>query len=151
MNETQSRLADGVVDPAPAEPTLIGHSVAEPPGRAEVTVSRIVRDSEKASQVKQLHGHQCQICGDRLKLKDGYAWLRTEVSDGRVSVAAEYLPDEPEAVVWAKDVQAAAEGAVAGGEEEQGKDAVIWASPFGVACFRARYPRGRTRPGPLAR
>lgn len=70
-DETQPTLPGGVAEQAPPKPALIGNSVAEPPGRVEVTVSRIIRDSEQAAQVKKAHAHRCQICGDRLELKDG--------------------------------------------------------------------------------
>ncbi|MDB5391935.1 MAG: hypothetical protein JWM11_7581 [Planctomycetaceae bacterium] len=45
----------------------------EPPttNRVQTTISRIVRDTALARQVKALHDHACQICGLRIELPDG--------------------------------------------------------------------------------
>jgi hypothetical protein len=58
-------------DPVAPPPAPIGSSVAEPPIRVEVTISRIVRDSERAARVKYMHKYQCQFGCARLELKDG--------------------------------------------------------------------------------
>lgn len=42
-----------------------------PPERVATTVSRIIRDTRMSRQVKQSHGHQCQLCDVRLTLPDG--------------------------------------------------------------------------------
>ncbi len=42
-----------------------------PPGRVQVTISRIVRDTALANSVKRIHEFNCQICGDTLVLADG--------------------------------------------------------------------------------
>ncbi|MER6946539.1 HNH endonuclease [Nonomuraea sp. NPDC000554] len=38
------------------------------PQRRQLTTTRIIRDSALAQQIKDLHGHHCQICGTRLRL-----------------------------------------------------------------------------------
>jgi hypothetical protein len=43
----------------------------ELPARMKVEVSRVVRDVGLAKAVKELHGHECQICGLRLELSRG--------------------------------------------------------------------------------
>lgn len=43
----------------------------EPPGREEVTVCRIIRDSPLARRIKQLHNYECQICGQTILLPGG--------------------------------------------------------------------------------
>lgn len=45
--------------------------LAEPPGRVEVTISRIVRDTEMARDVKRRHDFTCQICNIFLTLPGG--------------------------------------------------------------------------------
>ncbi|GIH71283.1 HNH endonuclease [Sphaerimonospora thailandensis] len=42
------------------------------PARRETTTSRVVRDSPLARLIKSMHGHRCQICGDRLQLPNGF-------------------------------------------------------------------------------
>jgi hypothetical protein len=42
-----------------------------PPGRTNVTVSRVIRDTELSVRLKTLHEHRCQLCGDRLRLSGG--------------------------------------------------------------------------------
>lgn len=39
--------------------------------RIQVTVTRIVRDTQLAVLVKQQHDHRCQICGETIQLSDG--------------------------------------------------------------------------------
>ena len=46
----------------------IGTSVERPPERMEYTISRVVRDSRKTKELKDLYGFTCQICGDRLEI-----------------------------------------------------------------------------------
>lgn len=58
-------------DPASLAPAPVGASATEPPERMEVTISRIVRDSERAARVKHMHAHRCQFGCERLELKDG--------------------------------------------------------------------------------
>jgi putative restriction endonuclease len=41
------------------------------PGRQEMRVSRIVRDSARAKKVKALYDHRCQMCGTRLECPAG--------------------------------------------------------------------------------
>ncbi|TMR94757.1 HNH endonuclease [Nonomuraea basaltis] len=41
------------------------------PQRRQSTTMRVIRDSVLAQQIKDLHGHHCQICGVRLRLPDG--------------------------------------------------------------------------------
>ncbi|MEV0593281.1 HNH endonuclease, partial [Nonomuraea cavernae] len=38
------------------------------PERRQVITMRVIRDSALAHQIKDLHGHHCQICGTRLRL-----------------------------------------------------------------------------------
>jgi hypothetical protein len=42
-----------------------------PADRADMTISRIIRDTKMARRVKQLHHFECQICGLSLKLANG--------------------------------------------------------------------------------
>lgn len=42
------------------------------PGRRAVTMTRVIRDSPLAEQIKRAHGHHCQICGIRLALHQGF-------------------------------------------------------------------------------
>lgn len=44
---------------------------AATPGRTLTTVQRIVRSTALAIQVKELHGHECQVCGFRLDTPAG--------------------------------------------------------------------------------
>jgi putative restriction endonuclease len=39
--------------------------------RRETTILRIVRSTEKARRVKELHDHRCQVCGVRLETPAG--------------------------------------------------------------------------------
>lgn len=55
--------------PPPATPQAADTSA--PPPRIETTTYRILRDTEIARRVKVLHGYQCQICGETIKLADG--------------------------------------------------------------------------------
>jgi hypothetical protein len=48
------------------------HDLESPPAaRVEVTVSRIVRDTQLANRVKAIHNYECQICGYSIILPDG--------------------------------------------------------------------------------
>ena len=55
----------------------VGQEVREEPAeyavpkRQEARVSRIVRISARAREVKALHGHRCQMCGTRLECPAG--------------------------------------------------------------------------------
>ena len=42
-----------------------------PPGRNEITIYRILRDSAVARRVKRLHEHRCQFCEYRIELPSG--------------------------------------------------------------------------------
>lgn len=59
------------------EKTVVGQVVAEEsagysaPNRREVTVSRIIRDTEQAKRIKALYDHRCQMCGTRLECPAG--------------------------------------------------------------------------------
>jgi hypothetical protein len=44
---------------------------APAPERVKTTTFRILRDTELARQIKQLHSHRCQICGLAIELADG--------------------------------------------------------------------------------
>lgn len=55
------RVARQAVDPTPDSDTDLEKQV-----RRYIEQSRLVRDSELAIQVKQLHDHTCQICGIRI-------------------------------------------------------------------------------------
>lgn len=50
-------------------PTAI--DIGPPTGRMEITVSRIIRNTALAVRAKQLHNHECQICGQTILLTDG--------------------------------------------------------------------------------
>jgi hypothetical protein len=53
-------------------PTREAADLSEPsPKRAQVTISRAVRDTELARHVKFLHDYECQICGETIDLPDG--------------------------------------------------------------------------------
>jgi len=52
-------------------PEAIASDLAEPPGRIESRVSRIVRNTAMVQRLKRLHGDHCQICNLRLELADG--------------------------------------------------------------------------------
>ncbi|GEM_PF-4121452 len=41
------------------------------PKRLKSEVSRLIRNSKLADQIKQAHGHGCQVCGTRLELTPG--------------------------------------------------------------------------------
>ncbi|MER5703390.1 HNH endonuclease [Micromonospora sp. NPDC002296] len=43
-----------------------------PARRRSAQAERIVRSSRFAAAIKQLYGHQCQVCGVRLETRDGY-------------------------------------------------------------------------------
>lgn len=42
-----------------------------PPTRTETTVSRVVRNTELATELKELYDHRCQVCGERRERGDG--------------------------------------------------------------------------------
>jgi 5-methylcytosine-specific restriction endonuclease McrA len=41
---------------------------------AQVTVSRVVRDTATVAALKQLHNHRCQVCGKKIVLSSGAAY-----------------------------------------------------------------------------
>lgn len=47
-------------------------AISSPPGRREVVMERVIRDSLLADQIKRAHDFHCQICGDRLVLHRGF-------------------------------------------------------------------------------
>jgi hypothetical protein len=61
--------AVGLSSTSDAEMPLNGGSPT--PQRRQSTTMRVIRDSALAQQVKDAHGHHCQICGVRLQLPNG--------------------------------------------------------------------------------
>jgi hypothetical protein len=53
------------------EPEVAGVDVEEPPARTRITISRIVRDTEKSRRLKQEVDYTCQVCGTRISYPDG--------------------------------------------------------------------------------
>jgi predicted restriction endonuclease len=52
--------------------TQTANDLADPiTKRVLATTYRILRDTQKARQVKKMHKHRCQICGDTITLPDG--------------------------------------------------------------------------------
>ncbi|MFT5527968.1 MAG: hypothetical protein ACI9HK_005954 [Pirellulaceae bacterium] len=49
------------------DPPAVAYDTAEPPARIETVVSRIIRDSRKANELKALYEFKCQICGVALQ------------------------------------------------------------------------------------
>lgn len=47
-------------------------AISSPPSRREVVMERVIRDSLLADQIKRAHDFHCQICGDRLILRQGF-------------------------------------------------------------------------------
>jgi putative restriction endonuclease len=57
---------------APFKPVLKpGAEAPEPPKRRQVTITRIIRDTEKSRKLKRLYDYSCQICGTRLDTPAG--------------------------------------------------------------------------------
>ncbi|WP_318465087.1 YDG/SRA domain-containing protein [Photobacterium leiognathi] len=54
-----------------AEDTELDYSKKDPK-RRKGTVVRIVRDTKKAQQIKELYVYQCQVCGTTIKTKKGF-------------------------------------------------------------------------------
>ena len=54
-------------------PVLIADDIPtdDLPERLKIEVSRLIRDTKLAIEVKALHNHTCQLCGKRLKLSPG--------------------------------------------------------------------------------
>lgn len=46
-------------------------SAAEPPGRVQTTIQRIIRSTKVAEKVKHLHDYTCQVCDTRLETPAG--------------------------------------------------------------------------------
>ncbi|WP_327049342.1 HNH endonuclease [Microbispora sp. NBC_01189] len=61
--------AVGLSGTSDAEVSLNDGSPA--PRRRQSTTMRVIRDSALAQQIKDVHGHHCQICGVRLRLPNG--------------------------------------------------------------------------------
>lgn len=67
-------VAPAVIIPLPAPERVVSlppHVDVELPGRIDVVVSRIIRDSEIIRDLKLLHRDRCQICGLAITLRDG--------------------------------------------------------------------------------
>lgn len=43
--------------------------------RAEITISRIIRDTAMAKKVKAINGYHCQICGECIELPNGQSYV----------------------------------------------------------------------------
>jgi hypothetical protein len=54
-----------------ASDTPMASDIDEPPGRVKSVTYRILRNTQMSSQVKALHRHECQICGETIELSDG--------------------------------------------------------------------------------
>ena len=75
-----------------ADPETLLNDGSPAPERRQVTTMRVIRDSALAQQIKDLHGHRCQICGIRLRLPHGsYA----EGAHIRPIGKPHHGPDEP--------------------------------------------------------
>ena len=57
--------------PPPPAPLTPEASDLQPPPRVETTTYRVLRDSEVARRVKELHEYACQVCGHVIRLPDG--------------------------------------------------------------------------------
>ncbi len=55
----------------PPVPTQEAADLAEPPPRIPTKSYRILRDTDLARDVKEKHGHKCQICGHTILLPNG--------------------------------------------------------------------------------
>ncbi|HEX5445730.1 MAG TPA: HNH endonuclease [Pirellulales bacterium] len=54
-----------------APPTQEAADLDDPPERVATMTYRILRDTELAREVKRMHGHECQICGETIEHPDG--------------------------------------------------------------------------------
>lgn len=61
----------GLRDSHVSSRTAVDLMAPEPPGRVELTVTRIIRETKLSTQIKQLYRFRCQICGETLLLRDG--------------------------------------------------------------------------------
>lgn len=62
----------GWVEPSsPATDIPMASDLELPPARLQTTTLRIVRDTTLARFIKQLHNHECQICGTTIQLQNG--------------------------------------------------------------------------------
>lgn len=43
-----------------------------PPPRTRSEIFRVIRDTALTRNLKALYGHRCQVCGHRIKLREGY-------------------------------------------------------------------------------
>ncbi|MBT2740543.1 HNH endonuclease [Bacillus sp. ISL-77] len=66
-------LSSGIWGLRGVNESKIATDIGEPalPTRSGTTVYRILRDTALARNIKNLHNHRCQICGDRLELISG--------------------------------------------------------------------------------
>lgn len=67
----QKCIEDAIGEGLPAPKGADVESGDKIPGRKDVTISRIVRDSRIARKVKLLNGYKCQLCSVVLKYPDG--------------------------------------------------------------------------------
>lgn len=67
LGNGEYRLISAIVSPSISE-----NQSDKETKRIETIVSRIVRDSKTARDLKIKYGYRCQICGERLKLISGY-------------------------------------------------------------------------------
>ncbi|MFJ3668197.1 HNH endonuclease [Streptomyces sp. NPDC090106] len=63
--------AEGTVDEE-SEEGAVGATPSASPGRRPVNGSRPDRDPRLAERIKLLHGHRCQVCGERLETRFGH-------------------------------------------------------------------------------
>jgi hypothetical protein len=57
-------------DPIAPPPSPQARDLAEPPDRVLTTTYRVLRDTELARRVKELHQCRCQLCSERIDLRD---------------------------------------------------------------------------------
>jgi len=83
VKEVDGRSFDAIrreLDEAGAAPSTNGASslryfasdLGKPPQRMETTVSRIIRDTLKALELKRRYNYACQVCGIRLKVSSNF-------------------------------------------------------------------------------
>lgn len=52
----------------------IARDIVGPPNRERILVSRVIRDSALAREIKELHSYKCQICGYSIERPDGSSY-----------------------------------------------------------------------------
>jgi hypothetical protein len=57
----------------PTTPTAL--DFADPPGRSETTIYRVLRDTVLSRRLKKAHNYECQICGLSIMLGDGSLYI----------------------------------------------------------------------------